>query len=142
MEPRKRLDALWIAERRLTLRPQGLALASEQAKTEFVQMVLDDNPALNQWRDSQRFFTCPKCHTETIAAATTITCNCGTEVTTCHDYQHEARLWVLLCYHLGEMSEGYAAAELKIERLDLRAEVIARFGSLYHEDVDEQPSTH
>ena len=138
MEPGKRLDAAWIAKRYEELRPQGSFRSPFQARIDFVKAVLVDNPDLVAWHEAQRFYTCPNCSTERIAAAPSVDCACGTTITDGNTVHEEARQWVMLQFYLGEVSEGWAAAALSIDRLTLRGEVVERFGALHHEDVPDE----
>jgi hypothetical protein len=138
MEPGKRLDAAWIAKRYEELRPQGFADASCRARIDFVKAVLIGNPDLVVWHETQRFYTCPNCSTERIAAAPSVECACGTTITNGNTVHEEARQWVMLQFYLGEVSEGWAAAALSTDRLALRGEVIARFGALHREDGQDE----
>lgn len=133
MEPLKRLHAAWIAKRREELLPGDFKTASERARVEFVKAVITDDPALRTWVREQRIFTCSKCNTDTIAAATSITCACGHVESSGRDVIQEARQVVLLQYWLGEISEGWAAGLLATDRLQVRGETIKLFGSLQYE---------
>lgn len=143
MEPMKRLHAAWIGKRYQELLPGDFKTASERARVEFVKAIITDDPALRTWVSEQRIFTCSKCNTDTIAAATSITCACGNVESRGRDVAQEARQVVLLQYWLGEVSEGWAASLLAVDRLQIREETINLFGSLHYEgDADEEPSTN